>query len=137
MVFFASLGLHLSIAATPSGDGNGFSGASKVFLVLSILFAVLVAYARYVVYFDVVRRLGGVGARSRFTWWFEESAPERRSWWTEVLRRLSRASWPLLITIGAAAVLAGLAHVAFLGAVAGAVGLFAFALLHQIQRGDL
>jgi hypothetical protein len=140
LVFFASLGVHLSLAARlgdESGPGGGISRASNVYLVLTVLFAVLVAYARYVVYFDVVRRLGGVAARARFTWWFDDPANPRRSRLSGPWRVLGGATWGTLVSLGALGVLAGLLQVAFLLAVAGAAGLFALALLHQIQRGDL
>lgn len=140
LVFFASLGLHLSLAARV-GDvlepSAGISRASNVYLVLTTLFALLVAYARYVVYFDVVRRLGGVASRARFAWWFDDPASPRRSWLSGAWRVLGGATWGALVSAGALGVLAGLLQVAFLLAVAGAAALFALALLHQIQRGDL
>lgn len=140
LAFFASLGANLSLAATSVDDvvaGGGLSRASNVYLVLALLFVVLVAYARYVVYFDVVRRLGGVDARARFAWWFAEQPSGSRSWRRVAVRLMRRARWTTLVGLGALAVLAGLLQVAFLAAVGGAVLTFALALLHQIQRGDL
>jgi hypothetical protein len=140
LLFFAALGLHLSIAATSSAEvvpGGGLSRASNVYLVLSLLFVVLVAYSRYVVYFDTVRRLGGIGAHARFSWWFEDAEAGPLSGWRALLQRASRARWSTVVALGALGVLVGLTHVAFLLAVLGSAGVFALALLHQIQRGDL
>jgi|GEM_PF-4326143 len=140
LVFFGGLGVHLSIAATSSADvaaTGGFSRASNVYLVLALLFAVLVAYSRYVVYFDVARRLGGVEARARFAWWFAEQPAAARSWRRVAVNVMRRARWTTLVGLGATVVLLGLVQVVFLTAVAGAVLVFALALLHQIQRGDL
>jgi len=140
LLFFAALGVHLSIAATAStadAPPGGISRVSNVYLVLSLLFAVLVAYARYVAYFDTVRRLGGIGALARFTWWFEEGAGARPSTWRALLSRWCRLRWTTAVAIGAVGVLAGLVQVTFLVAVAAAAGVFVLALLHQIHRGDL
>jgi hypothetical protein len=140
LLFFASLGVHLSLAARAGADPGGTAGisrASNVYLVLTALFAVLVAYARYVVYFDVVRRLGGISARARFAWWFDDPALPRRSRLSGAWRALGGATWGSLVGLGALAVLAGLLQVTFLLAVGGAAGVFALALWHQIQRGDL
>mgnify|MGYP002630860340 CR=1 FL=1 len=99
-----------------------------VTLVLSVLMLLFIAYHRYVVYFDGLRRPAG-SSGSGFTWWFAGAAL------AETLARYLR--WDLVIALACLGIFLRLEALVFYTSVLGAAALFMLSLLHQIQRGDL
>lgn len=109
-----------------------------LFLILTVMLVLFVAYSRYVVYFELVRRHGGLRNYARFRWWFESHAVVQRPVARVLLAGVHQyARWDV-ISIGASTlVLLGLLAPGFSVLCALASLAFLVSLAHQIQRGDL
>lgn len=105
-----------------------FKDPQHVTLVLSVLMILFIAYHRYVVYFEGLRRPAGRTGPS-FRWWFVGAALGGS------LERYLR--WDLVIALACLGIVLRLETLAFYASVIGAAALFVLSLLHQIQRGDL
>jgi choline kinase len=103
---------------------------------LALLALLFLAYHRYVLYFDLVRRRGGILNRARFAWWF---VPQGDSTPRQPLHRalLLLTRWELVGAGLLTLVLLGLPFPALGLALLASMALFLLSLAHQIRLEDL
>jgi choline kinase len=109
-----------------------------LFLILTVMLVLFVAYSRYVIYFELVRRHGGLRNHARFRWWFEGHEIVQKPVARALLAGVHQyARWDVISISASTLVLLGLLAPGFSILCAMASMAFLVSLAHQIQRGDL